>query len=102
MLVALAVVLCADNECSHEESDDAVPSSSCSSPANGEEYSYSPESNDDYELDDEVGKRLNQLIPIRVSSAALDHHGLLFLLVGESERLQSCFMFFRNGGYYSK
>ncbi|XP_011018726.1 PREDICTED: uncharacterized protein LOC105121693 [Populus euphratica] len=54
-----------DNERSHEESDDAVPSSSCSSPANGEEYSYSPEFTDEDGLDDEVGKRLNQLIPIR-------------------------------------
>ncbi|KAJ6871764.1 OVARIAN TUMOR DOMAIN-containing deubiquitinating enzyme 10-like isoform X2 [Populus alba x Populus x berolinensis] len=79
---------CSDNECSHEESDDAVPSSSCSSPANGEEYSYSPESNDDYELDDEVGKRLNQLIPIRhvpringeipsIDEATSDHERLL-------------------------
>jgi hypothetical protein len=97
MLVALAVVLCADNECSHEESDDAVPSSSCSSPANGEEYSYSPEFTDEDGLDDEVGKRLNQLIPIRVSLAALDHHcGLLFLLVEEIERLWSCLTSPRN------
>ena len=95
MLVALFVILCADNECSHEESDDAVPSSSCSSPANGEEYS--PEFNDEYGLDDEVGKRLNQLIPIRVSLAALDHHcGLLFLLVEEIERLWSCLTSTRN------
>ncbi|CAK7343122.1 unnamed protein product [Dovyalis caffra] len=85
------------NECSREESDDAVPSSSCSSPADGEEYSYSPEFTDEYELDDEVGKRLNQLVPIRVSSAALDHHdGLLFLLVEEIERLRSCLTSLRN------
>ncbi|KAJ6913664.1 hypothetical protein NC651_016026 [Populus alba x Populus x berolinensis] len=77
---------CSDNECSHEESDDAVPSSSCSSPANGEEYS--PEFNDEYGLDDEVGKRLNQLIPIRhvpringeipsIDEATTDHERLL-------------------------
>ncbi|KAJ6699170.1 CYSTEINE PROTEINASE SUPERFAMILY PROTEIN [Salix purpurea] len=79
---------CSDNDRSHEESDDAVPSSSCSSPANGEEYSYSPELTDEYGLDDEVGKRLNQLIPIRhvpringeipsVDEATSDHERLL-------------------------
>lgn len=47
-----------------------VASSSCSSPENGEEYSYSAEFTDEYGLDVEVGKRLNQMIPIPVSLAA--------------------------------
>ncbi|CAN1805309.1 OVARIAN TUMOR DOMAIN-containing deubiquitinating enzyme 10 [Linum perenne] len=51
---------------SGEESDDhSGSSSSCSSPRNGDERSYSSELTDEYGLDDEVDKRLNQLIPIR-------------------------------------
>lgn len=71
-----------------EESDDTVPSSSCSSPGDEEEYSYCPESPDGDELDDEVGKRLNQMIPIphvpkingeipSIDEATSDHERLL-------------------------
>ncbi|CAN0881182.1 OVARIAN TUMOR DOMAIN-containing deubiquitinating enzyme 10 [Linum grandiflorum] len=51
------------NSSGEESSDDS--SSSCSSPRNGDERSCSSELTDDYGLDDEVDKRLNQLIPIR-------------------------------------
>ncbi|KAI5665279.1 hypothetical protein M9H77_24602 [Catharanthus roseus] len=50
------------------EIDDVGPSSSCSSPGNrsrdGEEYLYELEITDESELDGEVGKRLNQMIPV--------------------------------------
>lgn len=70
-------------ECSQNEP------SSCSSPSDSEEYSYSLEPTDGYLLDDdEVGKRLNQLIPIphvpringeipSIDEAISDHERLL-------------------------
>ncbi|KAL6967197.1 hypothetical protein U1Q18_032999 [Sarracenia purpurea var. burkii] len=76
----------------HEEADDTRPSSSCSSPGGksncGEEWSYSLELTDEYALDGEVGKRLNQMVPIphvpringeipSVDEAILDHQRLL-------------------------
>ncbi|XVE76153.1 hypothetical protein DITRI_Ditri12bG0150700 [Diplodiscus trichospermus] len=52
-------------EYGHDESDDLVPPSSCSSPSDSEDCSCSLELTDVYLLDDdEVGKRLNQMIPI--------------------------------------
>eukprot|EP00257_Ricinus_communis_P016624 XP_015574854.2 RNA polymerase sigma factor sigF, chloroplastic [Ricinus communis] len=77
-----------DHEHSHEDSDDMVPSSSCSSPGNEDEYSYSPEFADEYALDDEVGRRLNQMVPIphvpringeipSIDEASSDHERLL-------------------------
>ncbi|XP_065856874.1 OVARIAN TUMOR DOMAIN-containing deubiquitinating enzyme 10 [Euphorbia lathyris] len=48
-----------DHEDSHEDSDDT-----CSSPGNREEYCYSPEFADEEEMDGEVGRRLNQMIPM--------------------------------------
>ncbi|KAJ0089181.1 hypothetical protein Patl1_32138 [Pistacia atlantica] len=51
-------------ECGQDESDDTGPSCSCSSPGDGEEDSYSLELPSEYILDEEVGKRLNQMIPI--------------------------------------
>ncbi|KAJ4822076.1 hypothetical protein Tsubulata_020324 [Turnera subulata] len=77
-----------DHENSHEESDDTVPSSSCSSPGDEEGYSYSPDFPDEDGLDDEVGKRLNQMIPIphipkingeipSIDEATSDHDRLL-------------------------
>lgn len=77
-----------DHEDSHEDADDMVASSSCSSPENGEEYSYSAEFTDEYGLDVEVGKRLNQMIPIphvpringeipSIDEATSDHERLL-------------------------
>lgn len=72
----------------HAEENDTRPSSSCSSPGEksnyGEEWSYL-ELTDEYSIDGEVGKRLNQMIPIPVSvtfySAVpfLGLHGLLFI-----------------------
>ncbi|KAJ9181559.1 hypothetical protein P3X46_009679 [Hevea brasiliensis] len=73
---------------SHEVSDDIVDSSSCSSPDNGEDYSSSPEFTDEYGLDGEVSKRLNQMIPIphvpringeipSIDEATSDHERLL-------------------------
>uniref|UniRef100_A0A5B7AWF5 ubiquitinyl hydrolase 1 n=1 Tax=Davidia involucrata TaxID=16924 RepID=A0A5B7AWF5_DAVIN len=76
----------------HEEADDMGPSSSCSSPEGnsycGEDWSYSMELTDEYALDGEVGKRLNQMVPIphvpringeipSVDEATLDHQRLL-------------------------
>ncbi|KAJ8899874.1 hypothetical protein K2173_019577 [Erythroxylum novogranatense] len=77
-----------DHEYSVEESDDTVPSTSCSSPGISEEYLYSPEYSDDNELDEEVGKTLNQMIPIphvpringeipSIDEATSDHDRLL-------------------------
>ena len=63
----------ADHDYAQEEVDDAEPSSSCSSPRETGEYSF--ELADDYPLDDEVGRRLSQMIPIPVclaSSASVD------------------------------
>ncbi|KAL7248075.1 hypothetical protein ACSBR2_002892 [Camellia fascicularis] len=74
------------------ESDDMGPSSSCSSPGNrsydGEEYSYNLEITDESALDGEVGKRLNQMIPVphipringdipSIDEATSDHQRLL-------------------------
>ncbi|PSR86575.1 OTU domain-containing protein [Actinidia chinensis var. chinensis] len=76
----------------HEEAEGTRPSSSCSSPGGmsncGEEWSYSLELTDEYALDGEVGKRLNQMVPIphvpringeipSVDEATLDHQRLL-------------------------
>ncbi|XVF55491.1 hypothetical protein PTKIN_Ptkin06aG0040000 [Pterospermum kingtungense] len=72
-----------------DESDDLVPRSSCSSPSDSEDCSYSLELNDGYLLDnDEVGKRLNHLTPIphvpringeipSIDEAMSDHERLL-------------------------
>lgn len=47
------------------------PCSSCSSPGEnsycGDQWFYSLEQIDEYPLDGEVGKRLNQMVPIPVS-----------------------------------
>ncbi|THG22231.1 hypothetical protein TEA_029217 [Camellia sinensis var. sinensis] len=76
----------------HEETDDTGPSSSCSSPGGksncGEEWSYSLELMDEHAFDGEVGKRLNEMVPIphvprtngeipSVDEATLDHQRLL-------------------------
>ncbi|XP_022753875.1 uncharacterized protein LOC111302202 [Durio zibethinus] len=83
-------------DCGEEEQDDTVPSSSCSSSEeklfSEEDWSYSLELTDEYALDGEVGKRLNQMVPVphvpringeipSVDEATLDHQRLL-------ERLQ--------------
>lgn len=62
------------NEYGQEEPDEMEPSSSCSSPG---EYSYEGEdwslelTDDSSDIDGEVGKRLNQMVPIPVSSCIL-------------------------------
>ncbi|CAK9158520.1 unnamed protein product [Ilex paraguariensis] len=78
----------------HDEEEDIRPSSSCSSPEDksycGQEWSYTLELTDEYALDSEVGKRLNQMVPIpvrhvpringeipSVDEATLDHQRLL-------------------------
>lgn len=52
-------------------------SSSCSSPDeksyNGEDWSYSLDLTDEYALDGEVGKILNQMVPVPVSVASIEH-----------------------------
>ncbi|XVF20275.1 hypothetical protein REPUB_Repub11eG0183900 [Reevesia pubescens] len=83
-------------DCGQEEQDDTGPSSSCSSPEEKllceEDWSRSLELTDEYALDGEVGKRLNQMVPVphvpringeipSVDEATLDHQRLL-------ERLQ--------------
>ncbi|XVE59065.1 hypothetical protein DITRI_Ditri05aG0015000 [Diplodiscus trichospermus] len=75
-----------------EEQDDTAPSSSCSSPEEKllceEDWSYSLDLTDEYALDGEVGKRLNQMVPVphvpkingeipSVDEATLDHQRLL-------------------------
>jgi len=47
-----------------EEADDAEPSTSYTSTGDREEYSYSLEPTNEFALDDEVGRRLDQMIPI--------------------------------------
>ncbi|XP_022767320.1 uncharacterized protein LOC111311831 isoform X2 [Durio zibethinus] len=76
-------------EYGQDESDDPVPTSSCSSPSDSEDWSCSLELTDGYLLDDdEVGKRLNQMIPIphvpringeipSIDEAMSDHERLL-------------------------
>ncbi|KAK9279750.1 hypothetical protein L1049_013432 [Liquidambar formosana] len=80
------------HESGPEEADDMGPSSESSSPDEisycGEEWSYPLELIDEYALDGEVGKRLNQMVPIphvpringeipSVDEATLDHQRLL-------------------------
>ncbi|KAL9251007.1 OVARIAN TUMOR DOMAIN-containing deubiquitinating enzyme 9-like protein [Drosera capensis] len=75
-----------------QEVDDVGPSSSCSSPEERSyddiEYSYSLDLMDESTLDGEIGKRLNQLIPVphvpringeipSVNEASSDHQRLL-------------------------
>lgn len=74
-----------------QETDEMGPSSSCSSPGgsyDGEEFNYTLEITDESELDGEVGKRLNQMIPVRhvprtngdipsIDEATSDHQRLL-------------------------
>lgn len=52
-----------------EEMDDTKPSSSCSSPArNSYEEGYSLDVTDEFSaVDGEVGRRLNQMVPVPVS-----------------------------------
>ncbi|XVE96636.1 hypothetical protein REPUB_Repub02eG0239700 [Reevesia pubescens] len=76
-------------EYGHDESDDLVPTSSFSSPSDSDDCSWSLELTDGYLLDDdEVGKRLNQMIPIphvpringeipSIDEAMSDHERLL-------------------------
>ncbi|KAK3226544.1 hypothetical protein Dsin_006406 [Dipteronia sinensis] len=51
-------------ECGEDEVDDTEPSCSYSSPGDGEYDSYSLDLTDEYVLDGEVGKKLNEMIPI--------------------------------------
>lgn len=68
------LVIILGQECGQEEADDTGPSTSCSSPDQksycGDECSYSLELTDEYALDGEVGKRLNQMVPVPVSIAS--------------------------------
>lgn len=59
----------AGNDYAHEGADDIEPSSSCCSPSEVGEYSL--ELIDNYPLDDEIGRRLSQMIPIPVCLAPL-------------------------------
>lgn len=60
-------------ESGQEEKDDVGPSSSCSSPDEKsyyeDEWSYSLEVTGECTFDGEVGKRLNQMVPVPVSAA---------------------------------
>ncbi|KAH1039558.1 hypothetical protein J1N35_041301 [Gossypium stocksii] len=76
-------------EYGQDESDVLVPPSSCSSPSDSEDFSSSLEPTDGYYiLDDDLGKRLNQMIPIphvpringeipSIDEAMSDHERLL-------------------------
>lgn len=67
-----------DSSRKKEEADGIGVSSSCSSPEgkplSGEDFSYSLEMTDESVLDGEVGKRLNQMVPVPVSS----FYGVIF------------------------
>jgi hypothetical protein len=75
--LCLAVLLClycswiVGQQCEQEEADDMGPSTSCSSPDEmsyyGDEWSYPLDLTDEHALDGEVGKRLNQMVPVPVS-----------------------------------
>ena len=60
--------------------DDAAPSTSYSGPEDGsfdrEMYSYDLEITEESELDGEVGKRLNQMIPVPVSIACIKYNDI--------------------------
>ncbi|KAL4560500.1 hypothetical protein LXL04_032652 [Taraxacum kok-saghyz] len=75
-----------------QETEEMGHSSSCSSPGNrsydGDDYSYNLEITDESELDGEVGKRLNEIVPVphipkvngdipSVDEATSDHQRLL-------------------------
>lgn len=79
-------------DCGQGELDDLGPSSSCSSPEENfyceEDLMYAFERTDELALDGEVGKRLNQMVPVphvpringeipSVDEATLDHQRLL-------------------------
>lgn len=71
----------------HEEADDMEQSSSCSSPGEKlyelEEWSSSLVLTDDFSaLDGEVGKRLNQMVPVPVSFRLLVYFFQSFLILG--------------------
>ncbi|XP_042511395.1 OVARIAN TUMOR DOMAIN-containing deubiquitinating enzyme 12-like isoform X2 [Macadamia integrifolia] len=83
---------CSGHESGQEENDEIKPSSSCSSPEqksyNGDDWSYSLELTDESVLDGEVGKRLNQMVPVphvpringeipSIDEATSDHQRLL-------------------------
>ncbi|XP_024983779.1 uncharacterized protein LOC112519762 isoform X3 [Cynara cardunculus var. scolymus] len=82
----------AGDESRLQETEEMGPSSACSSPGNrsydGDEYSYNLEITDESELDGEVGKRLNEIVPVphvpkvngdipSVDEATTDHQRLL-------------------------
>ncbi|KAK4583196.1 hypothetical protein RGQ29_026116 [Quercus rubra] len=76
---------CSDYNHGQEETDDAEPSTSCSSPGDREEYPYSPELTEEYLLDQMIPTphvpRINGEIPSS-DEATSDHQRLL-------ERLQT-------------
>lgn len=58
----------ADHDYAQEGVGDGEPSSSCSSPCETEEYSL--ELTDNYPLDDEIGRKLSQMVPIPVCASS--------------------------------
>lgn len=58
---------CVGHNYGQEEADDEERSTSCSSPGDGEDYSCSFQLTNEFALDGEVGRRLDQMIPIPVS-----------------------------------
>lgn len=79
---------CSAHDCGHEENVDVEPSSSCSPPGYSEEHPYSLELTDEYALDGEVGRKMNQMILIphvpringeipSIDEATSDHQRLL-------------------------
>ncbi|KAG6692753.1 hypothetical protein I3842_10G130700 [Carya illinoinensis] len=55
---------CSDHDYSHEEADDTEPSTSHPSQSDTKGYSYSSDLTNEFALDGEVGRRLDQMIPI--------------------------------------
>lgn len=73
-LSILCYIFVGEESCKEEADDiDIQPSSLCGSPEEssyyGEGLSYPLELTDEYILDGEVGKRLNQMVPVPVSLA---------------------------------
>lgn len=66
LVILILFIQYADYNHGQEETDDAEPSTSCSSPGDREEYPYSPELTEEYLLD--------QMIPTPVSLVYIKYH----------------------------
>jgi hypothetical protein len=87
-----------------EEVDNTEPSSSSSSPGvnlYGEDFTLELV-DDSFEIDGEVGKRLNQMVPIPVSSHVLDHLARGSLLSEIQNIMMLTFQLFQSKAFFSR